>query len=283
MLYVFSTCGFGQLVSTFTRTQVAAVFATTVLAVIPTVNFSGLLVPVSSLTGQGRLIGLIFQRPGFSRSASARSPKDSAIRISGSMRSCLRSSRRLFLAAHRHAAKAGDLRCRQPARRRIREQATRSSPKAKRPRITASRLRRHLANIYRLIIKELRGIRSDPIMLVLVAYSFTIAIYAAATGASTEATNLSIGIVDEDHSDLSRRIADGLTPPTFKPAVEIAATEIDPAMDSQRLLFVIEIPQSFRRIFSPVGSLPSKSMSMPPRSPRPPSARPTSRTLSTTT
>ena len=54
LLYVFSTCGFGQLVSTFTRTQVAAVFATTVLAIIPTVNFSGLLVPVSSLTGAGK-------------------------------------------------------------------------------------------------------------------------------------------------------------------------------------------------------------------------------------
>ena len=54
LLYVFSTCGFGQLVSTFTQTQVAAVFATTVLAVIPTVNFSGLLVPVSSLTGHGK-------------------------------------------------------------------------------------------------------------------------------------------------------------------------------------------------------------------------------------
>jgi ribosome-dependent ATPase len=60
LIYVFSTCGFGQLVSTFTRTQVAAVFATTVLCLIPVVNFSGLLVPVSSLTGQGRLIGLLF-------------------------------------------------------------------------------------------------------------------------------------------------------------------------------------------------------------------------------
>lgn len=60
LLYVFSTCGFGQLVSTFTRTQVAAVFATTVITIIPTVNFSGLLVPVSSLTGQGRVIGLMF-------------------------------------------------------------------------------------------------------------------------------------------------------------------------------------------------------------------------------
>jgi ribosome-dependent ATPase len=60
LLYVFSTCGFGQLISTFTRTQVAAVFATSVIAIIPTVNFSGLLVPVSSLTGAGRLIGLMF-------------------------------------------------------------------------------------------------------------------------------------------------------------------------------------------------------------------------------
>ena len=60
LVYVLSTCGFGQLVSVFTRTQVAAVFATTVIAIIPTVNFSGLLVPVSSLTGAGRAIGLGF-------------------------------------------------------------------------------------------------------------------------------------------------------------------------------------------------------------------------------
>lgn len=109
-----------------------------------------------------------------------------------------------------------------------------------------AKLRLHATNIYRLTIKELRSIRSDPIMLALIAYSFTFAIYAAATGASTEATNLSVGIVDEDRSDLSRRIADGLTPPTFKPAVEIAATEIDPAMNSQRFMYVIEIPPKFQ-------------------------------------
>src|SRR5262245_54411694 len=91
--------------------------------------------------------------------------------------------------------------------------------KANRPRSNrVGKLRVHLANIYRLMIKELRSIRSDPIMLALVAYSFTIAIYAVATGASTEATNLSVGIVDDAHSDLSRRIADGLTLPAFQPA-----------------------------------------------------------------
>src|SRR6478736_5754603 len=127
------------------------------------------------------------------------------------------------------------------------EQATaQAAAQPKRPRSSPfTNMRLHLANIYRLMIKELRGIRSDPIMLLLVAYSFTFAIYTAATGASTEATNLSVGIVDEDHSDLSRRIADGLTPPTFKPAVEIAATEIDASMDSERVLYVIEIPPKF--------------------------------------
>lgn len=109
-----------------------------------------------------------------------------------------------------------------------------------------AKLQLHLANVYRLIIKELRSFRSDPVMIALVAYAFTIAIYAAATGASTEATNLSIGIVDEDRSDLSRRIADGLTPPTFRTVMQLAPTEIDAVMDSQRVIFVIEIPPKFQ-------------------------------------
>lgn len=128
-----------------------------------------------------------------------------------------------------------------------REQATgHAARKARRPgsnRLAGLGL--HVANVYRLVVKELRSIRSDPIMLLLVAYSFTVAIYAMATGATTEATNLSIGIVDEDRSDLSRRIADGFTPPTFRQAVEIPVTEIDPAMDAQRFLFVVEIPPKF--------------------------------------
>ncbi len=42
------------------RSQVAAIFATAIVAVIPAVNFSGLMVPVSSLSGGGRFIGLLF-------------------------------------------------------------------------------------------------------------------------------------------------------------------------------------------------------------------------------
>jgi ABC-2 type transport system permease protein len=107
-------------------------------------------------------------------------------------------------------------------------------------------LRAHIANIYRLVIKELRSIRADPAMLVLVAYSFSLAVYTVSTGASTEATNLSIGIVDEDGSPLSRQISEAFVPPTFQHAVQIAAPQIDKEMDAGRLLFVVEIPPSFQ-------------------------------------
>jgi ribosome-dependent ATPase len=60
LLYAAASTGFGQLISTFTRTQVSAVFATIVISIIPAANFSGLLVPVSSLSGGGRILGLGF-------------------------------------------------------------------------------------------------------------------------------------------------------------------------------------------------------------------------------
>ena len=103
----------------------------------------------------------------------------------------------------------------------------------------------HITNIYHLVIKELRSIRADPVMLVLLIYSFSFSVNTVATGAVTEATNLSVGIVDEDGSDLSRRIAEGLRRPTFQPPVQIKASDIDPMMDQGKLLFVVEIPPNF--------------------------------------
>jgi ABC-2 type transport system permease protein len=103
----------------------------------------------------------------------------------------------------------------------------------------------HATNIFRLVIKELRSIRADPVMLVLVAYAFTISVNTVASGAVTEATNLSVGVVDEDGSDLSRQIAEALRRPTFQPPVQITASDLDPMMDQGKLLFVVEIPPNF--------------------------------------
>jgi ABC-2 type transport system permease protein len=112
--------------------------------------------------------------------------------------------------------------------------------------VKTTTLRDHVVNILRLVIKELRSIRADPTMLVLVAYAFSISVNTVATGAVTEATNLSVGIVDEDGSELSRQIAAGLQPPTFQPAKQITAKDIDPKMDKGELLLVVEIPPNFQ-------------------------------------
>jgi ribosome-dependent ATPase len=60
LFYVIATTGFGLFVSSFVSSQVAAIFATAIIAIVPAVNFSGLLVPVSSLSGGARLMGLAF-------------------------------------------------------------------------------------------------------------------------------------------------------------------------------------------------------------------------------
>ncbi len=59
-LYVLATTGFGLFISAFAKTQVAAIFATSIIAIVPAVNFSGLLTPVSSLSGGARWLGLAF-------------------------------------------------------------------------------------------------------------------------------------------------------------------------------------------------------------------------------
>ncbi|MGX7741592.1 ribosome-associated ATPase/putative transporter RbbA [Rhodopseudomonas parapalustris] len=60
LLYVFSTTALGVLFSSFLRTQIAAIFVVAIISIIPAVNFSGLLVPVSSLSQIGRLFGEAF-------------------------------------------------------------------------------------------------------------------------------------------------------------------------------------------------------------------------------
>lgn len=60
MLYVTATTGLGLVLSTFTSSQVAAVFVTAVVTITPTLQFSGLLQPVSTLEGGARFMGSIW-------------------------------------------------------------------------------------------------------------------------------------------------------------------------------------------------------------------------------
>jgi ribosome-dependent ATPase len=60
LIYVTVTTGLGLLISAFTRSQIAALAGTAIMTMLPTVQFSGLTDPVSSLEGIGALIGPIW-------------------------------------------------------------------------------------------------------------------------------------------------------------------------------------------------------------------------------
>jgi len=105
----------------------------------------------------------------------------------------------------------------------------------------------HLSNIYRLGVKELWSLWRDPVMLVLIVYTFTVAIYTAATAMPETLHNAPIAIVDEDDSPLSKRIASAFYPPQFSPPQMITLEEMDRGMDEGRYTFVIDIPPDFQR------------------------------------
>ncbi|HEY1927383.1 MAG TPA: ribosome-associated ATPase/putative transporter RbbA [Caulobacteraceae bacterium] len=60
VIYVLASTGFGLLISVFAATQTAAIFAAAIIAILPAVQFSGMFVPVSSLTGTASLAAKIF-------------------------------------------------------------------------------------------------------------------------------------------------------------------------------------------------------------------------------
>jgi ABC-2 type transport system permease protein len=106
---------------------------------------------------------------------------------------------------------------------------------------------RSLANIFWLGTKELRAFMRDFVLLGLVIYTFSLAVIAQAQSSSQEVHNASIAIVDEDHSELSRRIAHAFLPPYFQTPQPIAERDVVPAMNGGRYTFVLDIPPNFAR------------------------------------
>ncbi|AER56321.1 ABC transporter [Pseudoxanthomonas spadix BD-a59] len=106
---------------------------------------------------------------------------------------------------------------------------------------------RHVANIYRLGIKELWSLWRDPIMLLLIVYTFTISVYTAATAMPETLHNAPIAIVDEDGSPLSARIITAFYPPQFVAPSLISLDQMDAGMDQGLYTFVVDIPPDFQR------------------------------------
>src|SRR5262249_52838075 len=105
----------------------------------------------------------------------------------------------------------------------------------------------HVRHILQLGVKELLSLFRDPVLLFLIAYSFTFSVYTPSKSAVMDVINASIAVVDEDHSAASRQIRQALLPPLFLPPVEIPFSEINRVLDEGEFTFVVDIPPKFQR------------------------------------
>jgi ABC-2 type transport system permease protein len=106
---------------------------------------------------------------------------------------------------------------------------------------------RAIANIFWLGTKELRSFSHDYVLVVFVVYAFSLQIMAQANSYSQEVHNAAVAVVDEDHSELSRRISRAFLPPYFKLAQPIAERDVVPLMNAGKYTFVVDVPPNFER------------------------------------
>ena len=106
---------------------------------------------------------------------------------------------------------------------------------------------RTLSNIFWLGTKELRSFFSDWVLLGFVIYSFSLAVISQAQSNSQELYHASIGVVDEDHSEVSRRIIHAFLLPYFNEPVEIGPADVEHLMNAGKYTFVVDIPPNFQR------------------------------------
>jgi len=103
------------------------------------------------------------------------------------------------------------------------------------------------STVFQLSVKELRGLARDPLLLLLITYSFTLQIYTGSHALPDALNNAAIAIVDEDQSQLSHRIVGAFLPPYFTTPQQISIEEMDRRMDAGLDTFALDIPPDFER------------------------------------
>ncbi|WP_193175349.1 ABC transporter permease [Oricola nitratireducens] len=102
-----------------------------------------------------------------------------------------------------------------------------------------------LENIFWLVGKELKSVLGDPVMVILILWSFVFAVMLEASGAGDTVRNAAIAVVDEDHSSLSGKITEALMPPWFQPPVTMTYGQASSAMDRGEIMFALSFPPDF--------------------------------------
>nr|WP_235584462.1 ABC transporter permease [Massilia sp. MS-15] len=101
--------------------------------------------------------------------------------------------------------------------------------------------------IWRLGVKEWWSLARDPVMLGLIVYSFTAAVWIAATAQPDTLSRAALAIVDEDVSPLSLRIRQAFLAPQFMAPEQIGLAQLDTRLDRGSATFVLVIPAGFQR------------------------------------
>ena len=104
-----------------------------------------------------------------------------------------------------------------------------------------------LRNIFWLGVKEIRSFSHDFVLVSLVVWTFSFAVYSQAQSSSQELHNASIGYVDEDNSELSRRIIHAFLPPFYKTPRPVSLRDVDELMNTGQFTFILDIPPHFQR------------------------------------
>jgi ABC-2 type transport system permease protein len=105
---------------------------------------------------------------------------------------------------------------------------------------------RNAWHIFYLGLKEIVSLWRDPVLLFLIAYSFTFSIYTPSKSAVMDVVNASIAVVDEDASQAARAIREAFLLPLFLPAAQIAFKDINRDMDAGKYTFVVNVPPKFQ-------------------------------------
>lgn len=103
------------------------------------------------------------------------------------------------------------------------------------------------SKVWRLGIKEWWSLARDPVLLGLIVYTFTLAVYVAATAHPDSLNRAALAIVDEDQSPLSLRIRNAYVPPQFVPPELVDLGQADARLDRGDATFVLVIPAGFQR------------------------------------
>jgi ABC-2 type transport system permease protein len=106
---------------------------------------------------------------------------------------------------------------------------------------------RTAANIFWLGTKELRSFLHDFVLLAFVVWSFSFAIVVQSDSHLQDVYHASVGLLDEDNSPLSRRIAGAFLLPQFAAPKPVADRDIDRLMNTGEFTFVLQIPPYFER------------------------------------